>query len=309
MRSRIALWLPLFETDTTQDISYCSPVLAAGQVLTPYESAATAFDYLTYAIDDLRETTDRALVNAIGNSKRAIHLAVDETLHQYGLLAQNRKLAFPSKLELLSTAGIISLKILRRLNVERNLVEHEYKVPTHSAVEESIDIARLLILAFGRLTERVVVEWVMGTRRPHRHLLARLNQADGSIDFYRLAASAGRLPTRRTDGVSHAFGHIRNPMTLTWNDQFLISKAPIYSVGLTAKNPREWLRYMEYVLRMQQVNASPSSESQRADGMSTLGLFAVVPNEFASNWVAALGHYLEHGRAVRDSGSDDDDSE
>jgi hypothetical protein len=295
----------LFDTDAAAEISYCSPVLTASQVLAPYESTLTALDYLNFAVSDSRESIDRAFINAIGNSKRAIHLAIDETLHQYGLFMPNRNLTFPGKIELLSTAGIMSIDILKRLNIERNLVEHEYRLPSRTAVVESIDIARLLILAFGRLTDNVVVEWLMGVRRPARqHLLARLNQRGGTIDLYRLSAAEGRrLRFSRRSGVSHVVGLLRNPMTGAWNDAFVVAERPARSIDLRLSNSEEWMPYLELVLRMQELYTLPPHPSQRSLGMSTIGFHVVVPYEYAVSWADAVGRSFAGKPESADSGA------
>jgi hypothetical protein len=63
------------------------------------------------------------------------------------------RLSFPRKLELIDAAGLFSLSILITLNEERNLVEHDYRVPAHPRAREALDVVRLWLLATRRLSE------------------------------------------------------------------------------------------------------------------------------------------------------------
>lgn len=65
----------------------------------------TVEQYLQFAARDLEDASERGAVNALGNIKRALHQTVDTLLQGYGLLARNRRLSFPRKLELIDTAG------------------------------------------------------------------------------------------------------------------------------------------------------------------------------------------------------------
>jgi hypothetical protein len=62
--------------------------------------------YLQFAARDLEDESERGAVNALGSIKRALHQTVDSLLQGYGLLARNRRLSFPKKLELIDAAGL-----------------------------------------------------------------------------------------------------------------------------------------------------------------------------------------------------------
>jgi len=96
------------------------------------DTDVTAEQYLQFAARDLEDESERRAVNGIGNAKRAIHQTVEALLQAYGLLARNQRLSFPHELELIDQAGLFSLAILNTLNLERNVVEHEYRVPSHA---------------------------------------------------------------------------------------------------------------------------------------------------------------------------------
>ena len=67
------------------------------------DTDVTAEQYLKVAARDLEDASERGAVNALGNMKRALHQTVDTLLQGYGLLARNRRLSFPRKLELIET--------------------------------------------------------------------------------------------------------------------------------------------------------------------------------------------------------------
>src|SRR5579862_8969512 len=144
--------------------TYLSPTRMVGQIPPPYDSAATPATYLEFAIADVKEGSDRGYVNAFTNVKRALHLAIDVLLHQYGLFHAYRKDNFPGKLSLLDTVGILPTTIVTNLNLERNLVEHEYAMPAKKRVDEAIDVAKLIIMAMETLVSGVVHEAIVGWR-------------------------------------------------------------------------------------------------------------------------------------------------
>jgi hypothetical protein len=89
------------------------------------DSQISAEQYLDFARRDFAAGDEQGLINAMGHSKRAFHLMVDTLLDAYGLLVRNKRCHFVQKLELLDKCELISLRILRRLNGERNAMEHE----------------------------------------------------------------------------------------------------------------------------------------------------------------------------------------
>jgi hypothetical protein len=109
-------------------------------------------EYLQYAKLDLKEKTKKALLNSIMNSKRAIDCQIDSICFNLGNL--NKRLNFPEKIVFLRKIGIISPNILKKINKIRNLMEHEYKIPNKSDVEDAVDIADLFLAS----TEKFIRE-------------------------------------------------------------------------------------------------------------------------------------------------------
>jgi len=102
-------------------------------------------DYLEFAREDI-STRDsvRGKVNAYSNAKRALHFQVDLLIDAFGINSPNN-MSFPRKLELCEKCGIVTPKILKRVNSLRNKIEHDYLVPKAAEVEDAIDVVELFL--------------------------------------------------------------------------------------------------------------------------------------------------------------------
>jgi hypothetical protein len=112
------------------------------------------YEFLEFARKDLETNEMRGLINALGNSKRAINSQIDKILQIFGIKSNKKFLSnFPSKLEFLQDMGIIAPSITRKVVKARNFLEHEYKYPDEEQVKDAIDIAELFIEATNRIFE------------------------------------------------------------------------------------------------------------------------------------------------------------
>ncbi|GIU03227.1 hypothetical protein [Shewanella morhuae] len=118
-------------------------------------------DYFIFAIKDLEGDLDsRSLINALLNAKRALHYQVDLLVDTYGYKSHTNRNSFPAKLEYCKKCGIVSPRVLNKLNKIRNEVEHDYAVPTETEVNDFIDVVELFLAAtdrfFYRLPDNIV---------------------------------------------------------------------------------------------------------------------------------------------------------
>jgi hypothetical protein len=111
-------------------------------------------DFLTFAEFDLASEYDHHLINSLSNTKRAIECQLDCLLYGFGLFerSKNQHWNFPNKVECMNNIGIISPRILQKINKKRNLLEHEYVLPQKEETEDALDVANL----FVAYTERYV---------------------------------------------------------------------------------------------------------------------------------------------------------
>ncbi|MFH8756248.1 hypothetical protein [Streptomyces atroolivaceus] len=219
-----------------------SEVRISGVELTPER-------YLEFAEKDLEDGTTRGLVNSFGNSKRCTHLLIDELLWQYGLLARNKKMSFPMRLDMLGDLGILSSRILRRLNVQRNVMEHEYVAPTVEVTQDAVDVAGLLVLASSTLRRRVICEAVVGDVQTQSHFLMSIDRSSGDLEFREISAPADRF--LETNGVRRFGGHVRSPGGKPI-DGVSISDECTKRVSLTASNKTEWGPMLDVLMDIQQ---------------------------------------------------------
>lgn len=245
-------------------LTYLSPVAQVSGL--PVVTQVSADDYLAYAKSDLQINGSQGSINALGNAKRSLHLMIDTLLQNYGLLAQNPRLRFPDKLALLDDVGLISLNVFRRLNVERNLAEHEYTVPSREQVEDFVDVCHLLRLAMEHLGESIPCRAAVGIRESEEHVLLALEPALGRLDIYDLID-----PSLEVD---EAFGKRVEYVSTTLNlgeryPNAALSGEPSRSIPLTHKRRAEWLP-----LLTEFVSANPTNNRATVvrDGVATISL-------------------------------------
>lgn len=121
------------------------------------DNSVKPIDFLTFARRDLVEGDTKALINALGNIKRAIEVQLDIFLEMYGLLKLSikEKWSFPKKIDVVRKIGIVAPSILRLINSKRNKMEHHHERPKKEEVAEFLDIAELFIELFKQKTHRI----------------------------------------------------------------------------------------------------------------------------------------------------------
>ncbi|MER2498864.1 hypothetical protein ABS858_22540 [Vibrio neptunius] len=111
------------------------------------------------------ENQSRTLVNALSNAKRALHLQVETIAKSLGFVQQKRGFPnFHAYLGFCEKCGVVTPRILKKLNTVRNAVEHEYYIPTESETEDFIDVVELFLAATDKFIYQfpVDLEWLPG---------------------------------------------------------------------------------------------------------------------------------------------------
>jgi hypothetical protein len=90
------------------------------------ESIKADFDispdqFLKFADYDLNAIYEHHLVNSLSNTKRAIDSQLDSLMIGFGLSERVNKWNFPKKINYLNGVGIISPRILNKINKKRTL--------------------------------------------------------------------------------------------------------------------------------------------------------------------------------------------
>lgn len=113
-----------------------------------YGTELNPFDYLGFARADLEDKSgNRSVINSVGNAKRALHLQVDTICEGYGFTVIQKSNNFPEKLEFLHNLGLVTPRILKKLNTIRNKVEHDYSVPNEEDADLFCDVIELFLYA------------------------------------------------------------------------------------------------------------------------------------------------------------------
>ena len=108
-----------------------------------------ADDFISFAELDLKGSSDKDIVNALSNIKRAIENRMDCIFFAFNYYELSKAWNFPEKVEKLNNLGIISPRILTKINRIRNLLEHQYQIPKRQEVLEAYDVA-ILFLAYSK---------------------------------------------------------------------------------------------------------------------------------------------------------------
>ncbi|MDD4448331.1 MAG: hypothetical protein PHN61_11725 [Methanothrix sp.] len=225
--------------------TYFTPTLSVGPLPCPYNITDSNI-FLNFAIEDRKSEDLKGLVNSFGNMKKALHLRIDTLLQQYGLLYHYRKSNFPAKLDLLDNIGILPTTIARNLNVERNLLEHEYIIPEPKRVDEAIDVVQLIYMASQAFLDRSIIEGVVGLKEPPLHAIMRLEPNRGEIHFFEF--EAGPFLSLQDSGIQYFSGSIRAFPEL--RAKLKISENPFKIIILNDANKKQWLQIVKIIIKL-----------------------------------------------------------
>lgn len=228
----------------------------------------SAEEYLQFAADDLASDTKQGFVNGIGNAKRAMHHMIDSLLNAYGLWTRNKALGFPGKLKLLESAGLFSLSILQTLNLERNVVEHDYKAPTKARVQEMIDVGRLLLLVTQRMLEYVPSECRAGWRDGGVQGIVQLNPAAGLLSFFKVT---GPTTTSEYEGRQLTTLDRLRDLEGKLSPGVEIATSPLWQHKLGIKNMTEWAPLLAPIAEFNNFRQAPHTAVIQ-DGMLSFSM-------------------------------------
>jgi len=104
-------------------------------------------DFISFAEIDLTQDYEHKYVNSLSNSKRALDCQLDSLLVSFGYypLSQKQQWSFPKKIDLIKEFGIVAPRVLKKINKQRNLLEHQFVKPEKETVEDFLDITMLFI--------------------------------------------------------------------------------------------------------------------------------------------------------------------
>jgi hypothetical protein len=112
--------------------------------------------YLEFADNDLKVEGDHGLINSLSNSKRAIDCQITNLLKVLGFKATGN---IHTRIKKLEEIDVLAPRILKKVNKIRNLLEHEFYLPTISEAEDAVDIATLFIEATDKVFISFMDSW------------------------------------------------------------------------------------------------------------------------------------------------------
>lgn len=123
---------------------------------TPFEVKLE--DFLRFAESDLNSNKEGGLVNCLSNVKRAMDCQLESLFFAFGVYkrVKKQKLKFPEKMRWLTDLNIIAPKILRKINKNRNLLEHDFKKPKREEIEDSLDAVTLFVAYVKRFSDKSI---------------------------------------------------------------------------------------------------------------------------------------------------------
>ncbi len=120
-------------------------------------------DFLRFANQDFQNKDNRGIINAVTNAKRAIDCQVDTLLAYIGYGTKTKRLppnvtdyikrhSLPDesadvtqRLKLIRALEAAPSNLISKIRGIRNLLEHEYKLPTDTQTYEAIELATLFV--------------------------------------------------------------------------------------------------------------------------------------------------------------------
>jgi hypothetical protein len=268
---------------------YLSPTRQVGQLPLPYQTTMSPSAYVEFAIEDLASGTTRGMINALGNVKRAIHLLIDALLNQYGLFAHFRTANFPAKLQVLDEIGLLPVGIMTNLNVERNLLEHEYSTPTKQRVAEAVDVSKLLLMATEKLLEATPHEALVGWRVPNLQLLLRLEPQIGEIRFHTIRAPKHY---QTIHGVPCIVGGIRQLLGDKLHPWIKIGVRPWRTIVLNKTQRDEWRPVIRQLVNVQRQSLSRKTFVAPGAASATIPITVPLDLPVGFSWTEVLDRAL-----------------
>lgn len=198
------------------------------------------FDYLNFAKKDLLSNDTRGSINALANTKRAVHITVEKLLWVLGLEKAYSKSNFPEKLNIMRELEIFPIGVIQLLNKERNYVEHEYASITPKEVEKFIDITELLLLASYPLLRNVTIGAIIGSDEDDECY-------EWKVDFLQSVISKSLIKNEKY--VMTEIG----PIHYNFSDKMAIEL--VEQIEISKKNQEQWLPALSLFAYLTKYNA------------------------------------------------------
>lgn len=199
------------------------------------------FDYLEYAKADIVSQTQRGALNSLGNTKRAIHLTIDNFLRIFGLDKSYLKTSFPTKLEIIKLVNAFPTRMINHLNHERNLVEHEFLDTDMNIASDFLDVAEMFLMMMYPYLRHATIGAFVGIEGDDRCF-------DWSIQVDEAKIQISEVSSK--DFIYSQFGKIHLDFSARPEDLKLIE-----SINIARTNVDKWINYLDFFVYCTKRNA------------------------------------------------------
>lgn len=131
----------------------------------------TPLDYLAFAKESFLLNSNKGLIDALSNAKRAIDCQIDSIISVLGydykkfdernsykftkqfiksFYVGKTSIGLTEKIKLLNVLNIMPTLLISKNRNLRNIIEHEYVIPKNEEVQEAIEIAELFIYSSNK---------------------------------------------------------------------------------------------------------------------------------------------------------------
>ncbi|MCX6175266.1 MAG: hypothetical protein NTZ27_10985 [Ignavibacteriales bacterium] len=220
------------------DIHYLSMLSVNPKGIDPIE-------YILYAKADLISKDVHGSINAIGNAKRAVHLLIDSLLEITGLSHNFSSRSFPQKLDIIEKSEFFPTILIKSLNEERNIIEHEYQKISFEEARKFVAVAEMLQLLCYPILKRFINGIHIGLEEDDRDIFLYLDNSLGKL---------GVLSCENAKCVDSEIGKIYYHFPTEAKNS-----TKIISYDLKLQTVDEWLPYFSTLVYSTKHNLIPSN--------------------------------------------------
>lgn len=214
-------------------VTYFSPVFRESIVSI---SDLDPMNYLNFAKQDYDDGGNRGYINCLSNVKRSLHLQVDMLLRRFGLRSLSTNMNFPTKLELLKDLSLAPTRMVRGINQDRNLMEHQYIVPDATGLPSSLETCELFLMATERYFVSLQTIFRIGLERDNEDYCLVLNSTQSRIE---LVQPLGEKDTHTQDDITLHLSQLEKPE--------LDRCEPIEVIEIRDNNISEWFTILDFI--------------------------------------------------------------
>ncbi len=212
------------------------------------------YDYLEYAKNNITTGGTQGAIDSISNAKRAIHLTIRKFFDLFGLEEAYGGKTFPDQLKIIELLNAFPTRMIKSLNSNRNIVEHDYRSIDIEKAKDFVDVAEMFLLVAYPYLRHAVVGAFVGIEKDNRCFEWTIDTEKHTILTYEIV---------KHEYIEHEGYKLHYNISTKDEDKSYLNKIKIQN-----KNCDEWINYMDLFIYLTKRNISrlPQPDS-RGDGV------------------------------------------